>query len=94
MLRISGVVACVLALAMGGIDANAEPQRASVVGERQRTQQSIIDRAQFDDGGRCFNLCFSGRTARRCQAVERSEKANCCNSICDRRNNWFDRSWY
>jgi hypothetical protein len=91
MLRISGVlVASVLALSMGGIGVNAEPQRASVTGERQ----SVIDRAQFDDGGRCFNLCFSGRTARRCQVVESSEKANCCNWVCNRRNNWFDRSWY
>ena len=91
MLRIpSLLVAGVVLLSVGSIGVNAEPRGASVVGERQ----SILDRVQYDDGGRCFNRCVSGRTVRRCQSAESSERENCCSWACNRRNNWSDRSWY
>jgi hypothetical protein len=91
VLKISRLlVAGLLVLTMGSVGVNAETQNASVVmGERQ----SIIDPVQFyEDGGRCFNRCFSGRTARRCQVAESAEKANCCSWVCNRRNNWYYRS--
>jgi hypothetical protein len=91
MLRIpSLLVAGVLLLSMAGVAANAEPRSASVVGERQ----SILDRVQYDDGGRCFNRCVSGNAVRRCQSAERAERQNCCSWACNRRNNWHYRSWY
>ena len=89
MLRIpSLVIAALLLLSVGSIGVSAEPRGASVVG----APQSILDPVQYDDGGRCFNRCVSGRAVRRCQSVESSDKESCCSWACNRRNNF--RSWY
>ena len=89
MLRIpSLLIAGLLVLSIESIGVNAEPRGASsVVGE----PQSIIDPVQYDDGGRCFNRCVSGRTARRCQSAESSDKESCCSWACNRRNNYRSR---
>ena len=91
MLRIpSLLVAGALLLSVGSMGVNAEPRSASVViGERQ----SLIDRVQFNDGGRCFNRCVYGSAVRRCQSAESSERENCCSVACNRRNNGYYR-WY
>jgi hypothetical protein len=80
------LTAGVLLLSMGGIGASALPQLDR--------QESTVERVQYSDGGRCFNRCVYGRTVRRCQSAERSERENCCSVACDRRNNLYYRGWY
>ena len=89
MLRILSLLSAgLLLLSIEGIGANAEPRSASVVGP----PQSILEPVQYEDSGRCFNRCVSGRIIRRCQTVESSDKESCCSWACNRRNNY--RSWY
>jgi hypothetical protein len=91
MLRIRRLlVAGLLLTSMGGMPVSAEPSSA-FLGERQ----SILDPVQYDDGGRCFNRCISGKAVRRCRLGSNADKENCCNLECNRRNNWFySHRWY
>jgi hypothetical protein len=74
-----------LLLSVGAIAASAAPRSDWVVG---RPATADLDPAQYDDGGRCFNSCVSGRIFRRCQADPEAERENCCNLACNRLNNW------
>jgi hypothetical protein len=86
MLRIPSPLAVgVLLLSIGSTGAGAESSSGWVVGE----PQSTIDRVQYDDGGRCYNRCVSGRVFRRCQTDPRAETESCCNLACNRLNNRF-----
>jgi hypothetical protein len=78
------LLAAALLLSLGSLGATAQ-----LLGDRaSRLPQSPIDRVQYDDGGRCYNSCISGRVFRRCQADERyANKENCCNVVCNRLNN-------
>jgi hypothetical protein len=84
MLRIPSLLAvAVLLLSIGSLGATAEPRSQWVIGE----PQSTIDRVQFNDGGRCYNSCITGRIFYRCQADPAGETENCCNRVCNRLNN-------
>jgi hypothetical protein len=84
MLRIPSLLAvALLLLSTASLRAGAEPRSQWVVGE----PQSTIDRVQFNDGGRCYNSCISGRIFFRCQSDPDGEKENCCNRLCTRLNN-------
>ena len=85
MLRIPSLLAvAVLLLSIASLPAGAEPRSQWVVGE----PRSTIDRVQFNDAGRCYNSCITGRIFYRCQADPDGEKENCCNLACNRFNNW------
>jgi hypothetical protein len=72
-----------LVLGVGAAGANAMP-RSEWTGRPLTT----LDRVQFNDGGRCYNSCVSGRIFNRCQADPRFEnKETCCNVVCNRVNN-------
>jgi hypothetical protein len=89
MLRIPSLLAvAVLLLSIGSLGASAEPRSQWVVGG---PRSPAFDRVQYNDGGRCYNSCISGRIFYRCQADPEAEKENCCNRICNRINN--DNYW-
>ena len=84
MLRMSILLAvAVLVMSTASLRAGAEPRSQWVVGE----PGSTIDRVQFNDGGRCYNSCITGRIFYRWQADPNGEKENCCNRVCNRLNN-------
>jgi hypothetical protein len=87
MSRIPSLLAVgALLLSLGSVGAGAQPRGDGVIG----APQSVIDRVQYDDGGRCYNRCISGTVFRRCQSDYKGERENCCNLICNRINNWSD----
>jgi hypothetical protein len=78
------LTAGVLLLSIGSIVASAMPRSEGTVG---RPTTSDLNLVQYNDGGRCFNTCISGRIFRRCQIESDGEKENCCNRVCNRLNN-------
>jgi len=74
-------------LSAGATSASAEPRSPLITGERQ----SIINRVQLDDGGRCFNRCMIGLAHSGCQADPEGKRQNCCSSACTRQNNEYYR---
>jgi hypothetical protein len=72
-----------LLLSMGSLGANAQPRSPW----RDAGPGMAIHRVQYNDGGRCFNSCISGRIFHRCQADAEAERENCCNRVCNRLNN-------
>jgi hypothetical protein len=86
MLRIASLLAAgLLLLGVGSPGANALPRSEWVVG---RPASADLNLTQYNDGGRCFNSCVSGRIFRRCQTDPEAEMENCCNRVCNRFNNW------
>jgi hypothetical protein len=83
---VSTVIAGVLLLGVGSIGASAMPRSEWMIG---RPVTAELNLAQYNDRGRCFNTCVSGRIFRRCQVDGEGERENCCNVSCNRINNWF-----
>ena len=74
------LTAGVLLLSMGGIAASALPPFDG-------RPESTVEQVQYNDGGRCFNQCVTGRLFRSCQTASEGKVQNCCSEACTRLKN-------
>jgi hypothetical protein len=84
MSRVIGLLAVGMLLGVGSIGAGAAPRSEWVIG---RPATADLNLAQYDDGGRCFNRCVSGRIFHSCQTAPEGKTQNCCSEACNRANN-------
>jgi hypothetical protein len=84
MLKLSGLLAAgTLLVGLVSVGASVPTSAGSQV-----VSTPIVNLAQYDGGGRCFNRCVYGRLFRRCQNDPQSKRENCCNLACNRFENW------
>jgi hypothetical protein len=88
MLRISAVLAAgTLLLGIASASASAPAAGSQVV------STPIVNLAQYDGGGRCFNRCVRGRIFRRCQNDPQAKRESCCSVACSRYYNLRFYDW-
>jgi hypothetical protein len=87
MIRLPGLLAAGMLLSVGTVSALALPALA-----RQVDRPAAVDLIQYNDGGRCYNRCVSGRSFRRCAtASDEGGRASCCSTACNRFQNLYGR---